>query len=459
MDFLKSVIAEPCVMLNSDRAESVEVLIEWVKDARAKSLELIADLDDDQLFCRPLPTINPLLWEIGHAAFFQEHWVLQHGAHHKPIRSDGCNLFDSISIAHDTRWDLPVPCRDELLKYVRQVRDDVLDLLECGNLDERLLYFVKLSVFHEDMHTEAFTYTRQTMGYPAPKLTTSAQAEVPLPSEERRGEGDIELNGGAFRLGAITSAPFVFDNEKWAHAVEVQPFAISCTAVTQGQFCEFVDDGGYKRDDYWCDDGLKWRRENNATQPLYWKSDGAAGWLRRDFDTWKPLEEDHAMIHVNWFEANAFCRWAGRRLPTEAEWELAASLDKRAEEKRHYPWGDEEPSHAHANLDWCRMGTAEVAAHAAGDSAAGCRQMLGNVWEWTADTFQPYPGFVVDPYKDYSRTSFGNCKVLRGGCWVTRSRLLRNTWRNYYGPDRRDVWAGFRTCAVERPDLRQPRKT
>jgi iron(II)-dependent oxidoreductase len=162
------------------------------------------------------------------------------------------------------------------------------------------------------------------------------------------------------------------------------------------------------------------------------------------------------VLHVNWYEADAYCRWAGRRLPTEAEWETAASAepsaggrrgDALAPTKRRFPWGDATPTPDRANLDWRAMGCVDVGAFPAGESAFGCRQMIGNVWEWTSDDFAPYPGFEVDPYQEYSEPWFGTHKVLRGGCWTTRSRLLRNTWRNFYRPDRRDVWAGFRTCA------------
>ena len=158
------------------------------------------------------------------------------------------------------------------------------------------------------------------------------------------------------------------------------------------------------------------------------------------------------MIHVNWYEAEAYCNWAGRRLPTETEWEVAASAeltpegDGLSDRRRHFPWGDDPPTAERANLDW-RAGLVEVGAYPDGDSAFGCRQMIGNIWEWTADNFLHYPGFAIDPYREYSKPWFGTHKVLRGGCWATRSLLVRNTWRNFYTPDRRDVWAGFRTCA------------
>ena len=180
---------------------------------------------------------------------------------------------------------------------------------------------------------------------------------------------------------------------------------------------------------------------------MYWKREASGKWLRREFDRWLLLEPHHPIIHVCWFEAEAWCRWAGRRLPTEAEWEMAASWDPLAARKRRYPWGDTLPDASRANLDGVTLGCLDVGSLSEGDAASGCRQMIGNVWEWTAGDFLPYPGFVADPYKDYSEPWFGSHKVLRGGGWATRSRLIRNTWRNFYEPHRRDVLAGFRTCA------------
>lgn len=175
--------------------------------------------------------------------------------------------------------------------------------------------------------------------------------------------------------------------------------------------------------------------------------------MRRNFDEWVPLEDRLPVLHVNWYEADAYCRWAGRRLPTEAEWEMAASAEPASgggirQLKRLFPWGDEPPTPERANLEWRAMGCIEVDALPTGDSAFGCRQMIGNVWEWTATDFAPYPGFSPGPYKEYSEPWFGDHKVLRGGCWTTRPGLIRNTYRNFYQPHRRDVWAGFRTCAL-----------
>ena len=433
----------------NDRVFPASRLIEWVRDARERAWELLADLDDDQWLGPRLEIVNPLRWELGHVAWFQEKWVLRAGGRLPSLRPDADALWDSMAIAHDIRWDLPLPSRTVTLDYTRAVRDAVIARLEAEPLTPERIYFVLLSVFHEDMHTEAFTYTRQTHGWPEPQLgvpradPTSLEAG-PLP-------GDVAIPGGEFMLGAFPSEPFVFDNEKWAHPVTVAPFRIARAPVTQVEMRAFVEDGGYRHREFWCEEGWRWREAEGAEHPLYWRRAGRE-WERRHFDRWVPLEPHRPVIHVNWYEADAFCRWAGRRLPTEAEWEVAAAGEpaedgRLARAKRRFPWGDAPPDVTHANLDWYGRGCADVAAFPAGDSAFGCRQMIGNVWEWTADRFLPYPGFVADPYREYSEPWFGDHVVLRGGCWTTRSRLVRNTWRNFYRPHRRDVWAGFRTCA------------
>jgi iron(II)-dependent oxidoreductase len=379
-------------------------LAEWLEDARARTLALVEDLEGEQWMGPRLSTVNPLRWELGHLGWFQEHWCLREGGRKPSIRPDADRLYDSSKVAHATRWDLPLPSPEETRGYLEDVLGRVLARVERGGLSPSEAYFVRLAVFHEDMHGEAVLYTRQTLGLPAPRLGSRGAAPACAPAP-----GDVELQGGTWWLGAREGEfPFVFDNEKWAHPVEVAPFAIAREAVTEAEFAAFVDAGGYARREWWSPEGWAWREKAGATAPLHWRREGGA-WQRREFDRWEPLVPRRAMIHVGWHEAQAYCRWAGRRLPTEAEWELAAR-----------------------------------GAGAAGNLATG------EVWEWTASTFEPYPGFVVDPYADYSRPWFGDHKVLRGGCWATRARLLRPTWRNFYKPDRRDVFAGFRTCRPER---------
>lgn len=418
-------------------------LADWVRDARRRTLELVADLTDEQLLGPRLSIVNAPLWELGHVAWFHEKWVLRHAHGRSPLRADGDALYDSAAIPHDTRWDLPLFTRAATLAYMRDVQAHVLDVLGGAELTRETAYFAQLAVFHEDMHGEAFAYTRQTLGYPAPgfcRLTPRPHGG-PLP-------GDVRVAGGRFLLGARRGSAFVFDNEKWAHVVELRPFAIARAPVTQAEFAAFADGGGYQRRELWGTAGWRWRTSAGADQPVYWRRTGG-GWERRDFDRWLPLEPHLPVCHVNWYEAEAYCRWAGRRLPTEAEWEAAAAGEDIVSGcPSRFPWGDTEPDKRRASLDGTWGGRADVAAFPEGDSACGCRQLFGNVWEWTASDFLPYPGFEADPYREYSEPWFGTHKVLRGGCWVTRGRLLRNTWRNFYTPDRRDVWAGFRTCAV-----------
>ena len=425
-------------------------------DARQRTLDLVADLTDEQMIGPLLRIVNPPLWEIGHTAWFQEKWAWRHLRGEAPVRHDVDELYDSAAIAHDSRWELLLPPRPQTRAIMQTTLERVLGRLGPGPLTDDELYFHLLPLFHEDMHDEALTYTRQTLAYGRPHLASSTTV-----GEEHAGPcpGDVRCTGGTYLLGAFpgetrqfaADGTFVFDNEKWAHPVEVEPFAIARGAVTQAEFATFVDDGGYRRRELWSEAGWAWRSEMQAEHPVYWQR-GPSGWQRRVFDQTVQLEPHKPVLHVCWYEAEAYCAWAGRRLPSEAEWEMAASAEPASGgewRKRRYPWGDEPPSPELANLDWRGGGTLDVGALPAGDSWLGCRQIIGNVWEWTADWFGPYPGFVVDPYKEYSQPWFGNHKVLRGGCWTTRSRLIRNTWRNFYMPDRRDVWCGFRTCALD----------
>ena len=440
-------------------------LVEALRETSARTLELVDDLSDEQLIGPRLQVVNPLRWEIAHIAWFQEFWVLRHLGGQPPILKHGDELYDSARVTHDTRWDLPLLERDETLAYMERVLERVINqpsderegMRDSEGYDQE--YFLNLVLLHEQMHDEAITYTRQTLSYPAPAIAAVnkvrfAKQDAPLTQTKSDLTSDAKIPGGKFTLGSASEPSFAFDNEQLAHEVELGPFAISKTAVSNGEFKHFVEDSGYIRGELWTAEGWQWRMAANVEQPVYWRREGNGRWLRRNFDEWIRLHERLPVIHVNWHEANAYCRWAARRLPTEAEWETAASAEASedglglAEQKRRYPWGDDSPTLEHANLDWRALGCVPVDALPAGDSTFGCRQMIGNVWEWTASDFQPYPGFIAGPYKEYSEPWFGNHKVLRGGCWATRSHLIHNAYRNFYTPDRRDVWAGFRTCAL-----------
>jgi iron(II)-dependent oxidoreductase len=427
-----------------------EHLTGMLRDARARTLELLQDLDHAQLMGPRLATVNPMLWEIGHVAWFYENFILRRHYGQPPLLADGDALYDSIAIAHDTRWDLPLLPLEQTLAYMGRVHEALMERLQGPLASGADSFLYQFAVFHEDMHDEAFLWTRQTLAYPRPRLAAAQASPIP---EAGALPGDAQVPGGRFLLGSPPQAPFLFDNEKWAHPVEITPFRIACAPVTNAQFAEFVEDGGYRRSEWWDDAGWQWREAAGAGHPVYWRREEGGEWYARRFHEWLPLAPHGPVVHVNWYEACAWCRWADRRLPSEAEWEAAASGEAQdgrlAPRKRRYPWGDDPPTPERANLDGRALGCVDVAALPDGDSAFGCRQMLGNVWEWTADTFGPYPGFAPDAYREYSEPLFGGTKVLRGGAWTSRGRMLNPRYRNYFGPERRDVFAGFRSCALE----------
>ena len=430
-------------------------LIGLVQDARTRTLALVADLDAAQFEVPQLALVNPFRWELGHVTFFYEAFLLQLLGQTAPLLVGAEDLYDSFKVDHEDRWALPLPSLQHTLEYMRRVLDAVGEQLQGHAPSAQETYLTLLSILHEDMHGEALTYMRQTLSYPAPALGSSSVTAVPAALGGGPLPGDVEVPGGLFSLGATPEQSFVFDNEKWAHTVHVAPFRIARAPVTNAEFAAFVDGGGYRQRDWWSYQGWVWRTKTQTQHPQYWQRDGQS-WWQRHFDTLVPLAPHAPVGHVTWYEAEAYCQWAGRRLPTEAEWEMAASAEPTPDgtgitrRKRRYPWGDEPPTPEHANLDARFLGCVDVGSFPAGDSAFGCRQMAGNVWEWTADAFYPFPGYLVDyPYREYSAPWFGYRKVLKGGAWATRTRLAYNTYRNFFPPARYDVFAGFRTCARE----------
>ncbi len=410
-----------------------------LRECRARLLRLTDDLSNAQFIGPRMDIVNPILWEIGHVGWFHEYWTLRgaHGA--APLIERGDSLWDSSNVAHATRWSLELPERAQTGRYIAQVLATQLERLAKGDPGDEVRYFYDLCVRHEDMHVEALAYMRQTLACPAPPGAVRAK-------RAGRCEGDVAVPGGRWRLGSLPREGFVFDNEKWAHDVELAPFRIGRAPVTNAEFDAFLVDGGYQQRSLWSDAGWAWRVSTKAERPIYWneKRDGVRTWRR--FHSIEPLAPDAPVAFVNWHEAQAWCRWAKRRLPTEAEWEMAALGDP-AGGRRRWPWGDAAPDASRANLDFAHDEAIDVGACAAGDSAFGCRQMVGNVWEWTASDFAAFPGFEADPYRDYSLPWFGTRKVLRGGCWATSARIARAAYRNFFTPERNDVIAGFRTCA------------
>jgi iron(II)-dependent oxidoreductase len=411
----------------------------------ATLLEPVGDTRDDTRLRGPMiPIVNPPLWELGHVGWFHEFWVHRGGSFASaPKLKDADRLYDSARVPHDSRWSLPLPDLRSTRRNVQEVADRTLAMLEGAPLSDEQAYFVQLAILHQDMHNEAFFYTCQTLGYPV-------SLPVPVTSGETADTSDVAIPAGTLELGAHARTGFVFDNEKWAHPVAVPAFTIARQTVTNAQFLAFVEDGGYRRRELWSDAGWEMRECLALGAPRYWQDEGGA-WNLRRFDRKLALPLHEPVMHVSWHEAEAYCRWAERRLPSEAEWERAASNAPDGSAKRRHPWGNDSnrPVAELAHLDARVAGPAASADYAAGDSAWGARQMLGNVWEWTSSRFAPYADFSADPYVEYSEPWFvDDHHVLRGGSFATPLRLIRNSWRNFYKPDRADPFCGFRTCAL-----------
>jgi len=416
-------------------------------DARRVELELLDSLADDQMLGIRAHFLEPPIWEMGHVGWFQEYWLLRTLDGAEPLLPHADGVYDSFNVPYTRRWEHRYPSRTATRQYICEVLRRAVGRLEGREPSAEEAYLYTLAALHEDMHAENLTVILQTLGhrFPTSSGVDPRWTAPPIDSDYR--PHDVTVPGATFLLGATPDEPFVFDNEKWAHPVAVSPFRIASTAVTNAQFQAFVDDDGYRRRECWGRRGWEWARREAVAHPLFWVRGGDGRWYERRFGADVALDPWHPVVHVNWYEAEAYCRWAGRRLPTEAEWEMAATMDAATGRKRRFPWGDGPPTPPCANLDYRAGGTIDVRALPAGDSPVGCRQMIGNVWEWVDDTFEAYPGFVCDPYKEYSQPYFGQKKVLRGGAWTTRSRLIRSTWRNFYKRHRRNIFAGFRTVA------------
>jgi iron(II)-dependent oxidoreductase len=417
-----------------------------LRETRTRTRRLTDDLSTEQLMGPMLPIVNPVLWEIGHVGWFHEFWTLRHVHRATPLLERADQLWNSSTVAHATRWTLDLPERDGVFGYMGDVLERQLDRLG-SEVEPAARYFYELCIRHEDMHVEALAYTRQTLGYARPEGFGR-----PATDDAGAWPGDVEVPGGRWRLGSIPADGFVFDNEKWGHEIDIAPFRIAKAPVTNAEFAAFLEEGGYRSQEFWSAQGWAWRERAGAARPVYWLAKDGGRWSWRRFRAIELLPAHAPVVFVNWYEAEAWCRWAKRRLPTEAEWEVAAlgepNGDRLADAKRRWPWGAAAPHPEHANLDLARERALDVAACAAGDSAFGCRQMIGNVWEWTASDFLAFPGFAADPYADYSQPWFNTRKVLRGGSWASSARIGNPRYRNFFTPERNDVIAGFRTCAL-----------
>jgi iron(II)-dependent oxidoreductase len=403
--------------------------------ARARTLEL-TDLDEPTLLAQHDPLMSPLVWDLAHIGQQEELWLLRGGDPDRPgmLTPDVDSLYDAFKHRRADRPTLPLLPPVEARAYDHEVRGRVLDLLErtpAGGL-----FPAGMVVQHEEMHDETMLATLQLRQGPPVLL-----GRQPLPPG-RAVKGRVFVDGGPFVLGVdAVTAPFSLDNERPAHTVDVAPFWIGRVPVSNRQWREFIADGGYDRRDLWSGRGWEHRTEAGLERPKFWTTDGT----RRRFGIEEDVPPDEPVQHICFFEAEAFAKWAGARLPTETEWEKACAWDPATRTRRAWPWGDQAPTADRANIGGTALRPAPLGAYPAGASAYGAEQMIGDVWEWTSSDFVPWPGFVPMIYRQYSEPFFGgDYKVLRGGSWAVAPAAIRPSFRNWDHPIRRQIFTGLR---------------
>ena len=428
-----------------------ERVAEELEAARARTLGLLEPLAPASLLAQHSPLMSPLVWDLAHIGNYEDQWLLRALDAAGP-GADYDDLYDAFRHPRRTRAALDLLDPDAARAYDAEVRARVLDLLASVRFEDRrehpllaggLVY--GMVVQHEHQHDETMLAALQLL----PAERAYRPIHPPAPAQHPDGPeppGEVFVAGGPFTMGTDRE-PWAYDNERPAHTVEVAPFWIDATPVTNEAYARFVADGGYDDARWWRPEGWSWRQAEDARHPQFWSSDGAGGWVRDRFGHVEALPPDQPVQHVCWYEADAYARWAGRRLPTEAEWEKAAAWDPRTGRSGRFPWGDEPPTAERANLGQRHYGPGAVSAHPGGVSPCGAWAMVGDVWEWTASDFGPHPRFVAHPYREYSEVFFGpEYKVLRGGSWATHPSAVRTTFRNWDYPIRRQIFAGFR-CA------------
>jgi iron(II)-dependent oxidoreductase len=441
-------------MTDIDRALSV------LDTARRRTLALTDCMDEGELTAQHSALMSPLVWDLAHIGNQEDIWLVRTAAGRPGVRPDLDGVYDAFQHPRSTRPELPLLRPDQARRYLAEVRDQAMQLL--GNVPtdtgDPLLtdrFVLGMIAQHEQQHDETMLATHQLRQGAA---VLRAPAPPPAPADVTRLPREALIPGGPFTMGTGTD-PWAQDNERPAHSVHVPAFHLDTTPVTNEAYEAFIADGGYADPRWWTQEGWRHRCEAGLEAPLFWTRDGSgssstsgSGWLRRRFGVVEPVPAHEPVVHVCWYEADAYARWAGRRLPTEAEWEKAARHDPAAERSRRYPWGDTDPAAEHANLGQRHLQPAPAGSYPAGQSAYGVRQLIGDVWEWTSSDFAPYPGFTAFPYKEYSEVFFGpEYKVLRGGAFSVDAVACRGTFRNWDYPIRRQIFSGFRTARDAQP--------
>lgn len=421
---------------------------EMLTRARDRSRLLTDAVDDDDLVRQHSPLMSPLVWDLAHVGNQEELWLVRDVGGRAPVRQDIDQLYDAFRHARADRPSLPLLGPAEARHYVGEVRTKVLDVLEHSPLEGRPLleraFAFGMVTQHEQQHAETMLATHQ--------LRTGAAVldAAPPPTGTSLPAAEVLVPGGPFTMGTSTE-PWALDNERPAHVVDVAPFFIDTAAVTNRAYQGFIEAGGYEQPRWWSVQGWAHRQEVGLTAPQFWEREGGVWWRLR-FGVRERVPAHEPVMHVSFHEAQAYAAWAGKRLPTEPEWEKAARWDPATGRSRRYPWGDEDVGPEHANLGQRHLRPAEAGAYPRGASPLGVHQLIGDVWEWTASDFRGYPGFAAFPYPEYSRVFFGSdYRVLRGGSFGADAVAVRGTFRNWDYPIRRQIFAGFRCARDPRP--------
>jgi iron(II)-dependent oxidoreductase len=421
-------------------------LSDLLEEARGRTLLLVGPVSDHDLTVQHDPLMSPIVWDLGHIAHFEELWLTRN-VHGRVEFGEMPGLYNPFEHPRRERGTLALPDASATRAEMAAIRGRVLEQLERLDFDgdDPLLcdgYVVHMVAQHEFQHNETILQTLQLKTgapYAAPRSRTLPDAG------ERPSRGMVRFPGGEVTVGT-TDRQEAYDNERPAHTITLPPFWIDAAPVSNGDFLTFIANDGYDRRELWSEAGWRWKHVIGAFAPKYWSRDGET-WVSRMFDRVAPVDSAKPVCHVSYHEAEAFARWAGKRLPTELEWEAAASWDPATGTARRFPWGDEAWSPDLANLDQLAFDVAPIGAYPSNFSPIGCYGMIGDIWEWTSSDFGGYPGYVTFPYPEYSEVFFGSeYKVLRGGSFATRPGAIRNTFRNWDYPIRRQIFSGFR-CA------------
>jgi iron(II)-dependent oxidoreductase len=419
--------------------------------ARDRTAGLTGCVDDADLIRQHSPLMSPLVWDLAHIANQEEMWLLRAVGGQDPMHPEIDPLYDAFEHPRAARPSLPLLRPQEARQYAADVRGRVLDLLGHAQFGGGRLvtggFAFGMIAQHEQQHDETMLITHQ-LRKGAPVLT--APHPAPPPADAISLPPEVLVPGGPFTMGT-SAEPWALDNERPAHKVHVPSFFIDTTPVTNAAYAEFIADGGYDDPRWWTPAGWDHRQRAGLAAPMTWRRDGGE-WVRTSFGVTEPVAAAEPVLHVSWYEADAYARWAGRRLPAEAEWEKAARLDPVTGLSRRFPWGDDTPTPEHANLGQAHLRPAPAGSYPAGAAPCGARQLIGDVWEWTSSDFLPYPGFRAWPYREYSEVFFGTeYKVLRGGSFAVSPVACRGTFRNWDYPVRRQIFAGFRTARSAAP--------